>query len=85
MSFETDVTRKPCPFCHSTKLRGKEEQRVYNAPPHHFIICMGCGAQGPDGATADAAELAWWSRKEETRDHELARTGNFRIEPISED
>lgn len=53
---------KPCPFCAGTKLRVKLDDVAYLKPHCWIVICQGCGANGANRSSEDAAREAWNTR-----------------------
>jgi hypothetical protein len=60
----------PCPFDHPVR-RGTI---IENLDGHHHVVCLDCGATGPDRRTfADALE-AWNSRRKRNGDGDGKRS-----------
>lgn len=59
------ATLKPCPFCGSRKSKLGAYEGVGESI--HFVICLGCQADGPVRNTEEAAIEAWNRRFNNTR------------------
>jgi Lar family restriction alleviation protein len=59
---------KPCPFCASTNLTGETSivpGDVQVQQETNRIVCLNCGAQGPNELTKEGALKMWNMRRRE--------------------
>lgn len=56
--FIKDLT--PCPFCSGTAIYG--DSVLIDDEELHFLICLGCGCEGPH-AQEQATAQALWERR----------------------
>ena len=60
---------KQCPFCKTTKEFIEVTQNFVANDGLYAVLCNGCGALGPRGATEITAEILWDNRSDDATNY----------------